>query len=137
MTDTDAQVAFLKAWAADNKCYFEDKGEVGFFRECVGIISGDHYPSYRVYGSGSAYAEVYLCPEAFPPEGVEDAYHKADVLAVLGRGREAISQLYVWVKHLTENDVVVSSIPRQPEHDIDAFWHGFNTRVLIKRGDKP
>lgn len=129
----DDQIDFLKRWAADNKCYFQDEGQVGFGRECVGIVKDGHYPAYRAY-EPTSYDEVHCCWEAAPPEGVVDSYHKADILAVLGRGPDAIGQLYVWVKHLADHDIVVRAIPRRPAHDIDAMFHGFEEHILIKRG---
>lgn len=135
MTTTEEEVTYLRDWAGKNKAYFEDDGEVGFGRECVGIISGSAYPSYREYeqlNHEPYLRETHDCPEAQPPPEVKDAYHKHDCLAVLGRGPEAIHQLYVWVKHLEAHGIVIRKMPRRPAHEIDAIMHGLEVPVLVK-----
>jgi hypothetical protein len=76
-------------WAAKNRCYIELEGEVGFGRDCVGVLQGTHY----VDTPGSdrndfeGHSEEYL-RRVKPPEQVS-AYHKHDCLCVLGHGDDA------------------------------------------------
>lgn len=59
------------------------EGECGFGRECVGITCQGNYVDYD------------------PDCGVpcpEDAYHKHECIAVLGRDQNAICQLHDWCK---------------------------------------
>ena len=133
----EEEITFLRNWAANNKAYFEDEGSVGFGRECVGIVKGDEYPAYRHYEQvpPPEYLQlVHECAEADPPDGVEDAYHKHDCLAVLGRGPSAIHQLYVWVKHLEARDIVIGEIRRRQVDMVNLLFHGVTAAVLVKRG---
>jgi len=89
-----------QVFANKHKVIFEDEGECGFGRECVGFNYGgawvDHNPYHR-----ETYDPIpeFACPDAEAPEGV-DFYHKHDCLAVLGRGDKAIIQLAQWVRHM-------------------------------------
>jgi hypothetical protein len=90
-------------FAAKHKVIFEDEGECGFGRECVGFLARngcylDYNPtSYEDYN----YIPECFCDEAVePPSETPDAYHKHPCMAVLGRGDEAIIQLAQWVNSL-------------------------------------
>jgi hypothetical protein len=95
-----------RQFANKHKVIFEDKGECGFGRPCVGFIRGSGYIAHNPCTSGdySPIAE-FADDRLYPPVPVPDAYHKHDCLAVLARGDEpnyekAIEQLAAWVKHL-------------------------------------
>lgn len=85
-------------FALKHKVIFQDEGECGFGRECVGFNSGDKWIDHNPRNSGGDYEPIkeLACDAAYPPEGVA-AYHKHDCLAVLGRGDEAIIGLAKWV----------------------------------------
>lgn len=86
------------------------KGECGFGRPCVGIMSNEQWVGYNPYYSGrngadfhklDEYHDERLCP---PPE-VEDAYHKHQCFAVLAHGDppdygKALRQLRIWIEKL-------------------------------------
>jgi hypothetical protein len=131
--------AFLRDWAARNKVIYENEGECGFGRECVGITDGNAWidlgPPTNETISGRHYSFPSVLDEAWPPEGVTDAYHKHNCLAVLGRGQTAVHQLYLWVNSLEANGVVVTHTARMPTHEIDLLLHGTSTPHLILRAN--
>jgi len=131
--DTRMEVAFLEQWARQNGCRFEPEGECGFGRECVGISAGHEYPSYEAWDM-ETFQRTHDCPEAAPPPEVTDAYHKHPCLAVLGRGPDAIHQLYVWVKNLADNGVVVERRRRKVRDAIDLLVHGTEEALLVRSG---
>lgn len=99
-------------FAAEHKLIFEDDGEVGFGRPCVGFMT--RHSSYLDYSPRDCHGpdptfEVFAdceCPEAEPPDSVPDAYHKHDCMAVLGTGDDAVAQLATWVRHLEAQGTV-------------------------------
>lgn len=90
------KIAWMALWAANNSCTLELNGEVGFGRECVGITMSGNYPDYQWHDE-----------EYNPQNGdiwvPENAYHKHECVAVLGRGEEAEAQLYDWLKWFDDN----------------------------------
>jgi hypothetical protein len=90
----------INDFAIKNKLVFEEEGEVGFGRECVGLTKGNNYVDYNPtkYPNYDTIYEFYdsrldyICPE--------DHYHKHDCIAVLGRGNDAIRQLCDWVESI-------------------------------------
>jgi len=134
VSDAD-EARYLAAWAARYGARFESAGECGFGRPCVGIVKGGSYPAYSEFeqvNEAPWLRSIHECPEAAPPAGVKDAYHKHDCLAVLGRGPNAIHQLYIWVRHLEAQGIGIAEIPRRPANDIDALVHGYEAVVLVK-----
>lgn len=131
--DTRAEVAFLEAWARQNGCRFEPEGECGFGRECVGISTGGEYPSYMAFDYETL-QETHNCPEAAPPPGVENAYHKHPCLAVLGRGPDAIHELYLWVHSLADKGIVVERRSRRVRNSIELMIHGREEALLVRSG---
>lgn len=125
---------FLKGWAAENRAVYEWEGQVGFGRECVGILVGNCYVDLQGYDE-----DWHPLPDApdwplvcAPPE-TPDAYHKSDCLAVLGRGPEAVEQLYHWVRKLEANNIEVKVIDRKLKpnpHPIELMLHGVTQPVL-------
>jgi hypothetical protein len=98
---------FANRW----KLIFEDEGEVGIGRSCVGLLSRhtsyiDYNPHSRApdtdYEPMPEFYDSRLC-DIIP----EDAYHKHDCLAVLGHGENAIRQLSDWVDALKELNATV------------------------------
>lgn len=113
------KIVFLETWAARNKCYLQQKGEVGFGRPCVGICYGSTYVDLPLYPMSadreSSEMKDYLRQWAALPPGPEDAYHKHDCLAVLVHGEEddtaaydkAMEQLHDWITVLNKDGWVV------------------------------
>lgn len=87
----DEKRTWMAVWAAEHDCQVTFEGECGFGRECVGILKDGTYPDYE---AGSVWAP-------------EDAYHKHDCVAVLGRGEEAEGQLYDWLKWFDDHGYTV------------------------------
>jgi len=89
----DEKTQWMATWVATHGLKLELYGECGFGRECVGVTVGDNYPDYmwndddfnRIDGNGDVWVP-------------DDAYHKHPCVAVLGRGEQAESQLYNWLK---------------------------------------
>lgn len=143
-SEIDADEArYLAAWAERYGARFQPTGECGFGRPCVGILKsdtvgllkGDTYPAYTAFeqmAEAPWLRTIHECPEAAPPDGVKDAYHKHDCLAVLGRGPDAVHQLWLWVRHLEAQGIGITEIPRRPANDIDAMVHGYEAAVLVK-----
>lgn len=99
--------ATIKEFADRFKLTFEEEGECGFGRECVGLTVGENYVDYNP----STYSD-YEYVKAFYDERLydippENAYHKHNCLAVLGRGEDAIRELSEWVEKLNELGAVV------------------------------
>ncbi len=113
----EAQIVYLTEWAARYRCTLQLNGEVGFGRDCVGILNGDTYVDY------GDQVEIWT---------PEDAYHKHDCLAVLGHGDDRLEQLYRWVKWLDANRYGVEVVYREPSSDIDLLFHGISLPKLVK-----
>lgn len=110
----------MQHWAAKNQHYLETSGQVGFGRDCVGIVKNDHYPDVDC-------TDERLCA----PEEVEHAYHKTDCLCVLGHGTDRLHELYLWVKKLADNGAVIITQERQPENQIDLLVHGLTESHVV------
>ena len=90
-------------WAHKHKVRLELEGECGFGRECVGILADNgSYPDYQWHDDD--FNRIDNNGEVWTPE---DAYHKHECVAVLGRGEEAESQLYEWLKWFDDNNFTV------------------------------
>lgn len=124
------KIQFLKDFAFDlgSGAQLVLEGECGFGRECVGILVNYQWVGYD------------WDDDDFPVTAA-DAYHKHPCLAVLGRGDDAIEQLYEWCKALKEagyNKVVVGMNPEfeaasQQSKMIMAMM-GNNNVVTIQKG---
>lgn len=91
----------VEEYAARVGLRVEWDGEIGFGRDCIGLLDpeANQYVDY-VAGTG-------------PPAGdVPDAYHKGDYIAVLGTGPVAEAQLAAWVKHLDEAKATYERLPK-------------------------
>ena len=93
--------ANIHAFVNEHKLIFEDEGECGFFRECVGLIGRNGcYVDYNIIDPND---KVLIGPdpkfydERFEDIAPEDAYHKHDCVAVLGRGEDGLRKLNVEV----------------------------------------
>lgn len=79
---------------------FNEEGFCGLGRECVGLGNGTHYVDYNPIDGATFEAIPEFYSEKLYDIVPEDAYHKHDCLAVLGRGDKAIRQLSEWVDKL-------------------------------------
>lgn len=103
--------AIINEFAIRFKLIFQEEGEVGIGRECVGLTNGNNYVEYNPSNiqTGEDIPEFYnpVFNEIAPPH----AYHKHPCIAVLGRGEEAIRELTDWVIKLNELGVIVENYP--------------------------
>ena len=90
----EKKIEWMAMWCARNTVALQLEGECGFGRECVGILAGDAYPDYHWYDQ-STYEQVDDNGDVWTPD---DAYHKSQCVAVLGRGERAEAQLYEWLQ---------------------------------------
>lgn len=96
----EEKVAWMALWAAKNKLQLMLEGEVGFGRQCVGVVTEGHYPDYEWYDNAT-YERIDPNGDVWTPP---DAYHKHPCVAVLGRGEAAEAQLYDWLKWFDDNN---------------------------------
>src|SRR5574343_1219712 len=90
----------IQEFANRFKLIFEDDGEVGFGRKCVGLTNGNNYVDYNpTQFPDYDYVEEFYDKRLFDiiPE---NAYHKYNCLAVLGNDESSIIQLSEWVDKL-------------------------------------
>jgi hypothetical protein len=99
MTYTEAK-EICERFSLKHKVIFEEEGECGFGRECVGFSSGDNWIDHnpRDRTTHEPIADL-ACEATWAPPGV-NAYHKHACLAVLGRGEAAVIQLAEWVRSM-------------------------------------
>lgn len=117
----DEKLVFMVSWAARYGAHLEARGEVGFFRACVGIVHGKSYLDYMDIEMNRELWKDFYVPD--------DAYHKHPCLAVLVRGSEpeecdydkALEQLYTWVKWLDDNKFGMEVEPRQTFNEPGSF----------------
>ena len=92
----------IMEFAEANGVIFDKEGECGFGRECVGLRKDGNWIDFNPHNS-----ETYSTIEEYYDDKLHDiapenAYHKHNCLAVLGRGDEAIIELSEWVTKLRE-----------------------------------
>lgn len=94
----------IEAFVKETGLQFMEKGEIGFGRNCVGIMN----PKTECYIAYQTYDDDYrtaLSHEVAMNTTPEDAYHKGPYLAVLYDGTEegrqgAIKQLDEWLEKI-------------------------------------
>jgi hypothetical protein len=99
----------IQEYANRFKLIFEDEGECGFGRECVGLTSGTNWVDYNPTDDSTGEEIKGFYDERFYEIKPPDAYYKHDCIAVLGRGDDAIKQLSDWVDKLNELGAVVET----------------------------
>jgi hypothetical protein len=130
----DVKVAWLEGWCSAHGLVLELEGEVGFGRECVGVMAPD--PFGGAYVDFDTYDPATFDPLPFqegliPGAEAPDAYHKHDCLCVLGRGPEAEAQLYAWVRRLADAGALIEKgVPKTGPPDLGSLV-GITTRTRI------
>lgn len=109
------KIKWMAVWATNNKVALNLEGECGFGRECAGITTDGSFPEYE-WASEATWERIDNNGDVWVPE---DAYHKSPCVAVLGRGKEAESQLYDWLKWFDENNFTVETGDNPPEDYAD------------------
>lgn len=129
LTDTLADIdhlrrlAWLRGYCAGAGLTLDLEGEVGFGRECVGILIDGEYVDYDAYapeGEGTG-----------PGEDAPHAYHKHGCLAVLGRGTAAETELHDWVRRIVEAGAVVRRDVPKEIPDVGAVFFGRGARNVF------
>lgn len=122
---------WMAVWCAKNGFQLELKGECGFGRECVGIVAEDKYPDYHWYDT-NPWKQLDNNGDVFVPE---NAYHKHECVAVLGRGEEAEDQLYQWLKWFDENNfkLEVGDVPEKRHDPISVLLGQHRYARLVKQ----
>jgi hypothetical protein len=95
------KIKWMEQWCAGRGMRLELHGEVGFGRDCVGVLpmNDESYPDYYWYDKDWNHADKnddVWCPPK--------AYHKHECVAVLGQDEDAISQLYEWLQWFERNN---------------------------------
>lgn len=129
---------FMAVWAAKQGAALVLEGNVGFGRDCVGIMKLDHYPDWLGYDNLDEFfrncdiepKEAWWVVEGARPPGDINYYHKHDCLAVLGHTHEAVVDLHIWIEKLFDNDIIIATLDRKPRDEVDALVHGFQQYVL-------
>lgn len=119
----------IQAFANEHKLIFNDEGECGFGRECVGLNIGEKWLDYNPHNSTTYESIKEYYDQRFYEVAPTDAYHKHDCVAVLGRGDEAIRQLSDWVDKLNELGVEVVEY-RTGATGMQVMFSGFISRTL-------
>lgn len=132
-----AKLDWLALWCArqDVPVALALKGECGFGRECVGILVNDHYPEYEWFDDENFYERADKNGDVWRPE---DAYHKHECIAVLGRGEQAESQLYEWVKWFDDNGFVLEtgSTGRRDLHPVEVLMGNHTYQRMVKKKEQ-
>jgi glycyl-tRNA synthetase beta subunit len=107
MKTIEEHKANIQEFANRFKLIFEDDGEVGFGRKCVGLTNGSNYVDYNpTQYPNYDYVEEFYDERLFDIVP-ENAYHKHNCLAVLGNEETSIIQLSEWIDKLKELGAVV------------------------------
>lgn len=96
----------IQIFANRFKLIFEEEGICGLGRKCVGLTNGNNYVDYNPTDNNFNPIEDFY-DERLYDIVPENAYHKHNCLAVLGRGDDAIRQLSDWIDKLNEMNAVV------------------------------
>jgi len=126
-------IEYLQAFATKHKIVFQDEGECGFGRECVGLSHGDGWIDHNPHNLTNYEAITgTACAEA-RENAPEDAYHKHDCLAVLGRGDGAVGQLANWMRALEAAGTVCIIDFETGATGIQALVSGVSGRAIVVR----
>lgn len=131
----------LQEFANKHKVIFEDKGEVGFGRPCVGFLYGDNYVDHNPRNQETFKPIPEYADERLYAHGAPDAYHKHDCLAVLvhrDNYNEALRQLHNWIRHIESLGKVVMVFYNKGTKDpLQAFLIGYHgMTITIKNKDR-
>lgn len=125
----------IQEFANKFKVIFEDEGECGFGRECVGLTNGKNWIAYNPTTSMTfEYIKKYYNDKLFEiiPK---DAYHKDDCMVVLGRGHGAIIQLSEWIDKLKELGAIIEKY-KTGATGVQAMFSGITGMVVYIPKDK-
>ena len=107
MKTLDELKANIQQFANEHKVLFEDNGECGFGRPCVGLLRDSNYIAYNPTDSKTNDEIPEFSDYRFYDIAPENAYHKSDCIAVLGTDEDSIRELSEWVDELRKLNVTV------------------------------
>lgn len=121
-----------ESFALKHKVIFDEEGECGFGRECVGFRDGTKWIDHNPYTYDDSYTQIkeLACEDCYAPEGVR-SYHKHNCLAVLGRGDEAIIGLAKWVLKMESAGEVKIVEYETGATGMQALFSGIYSRAVI------
>ena len=122
--------AHIQSFANKHKLIFDDEGQVGFGRDCVGLKHGDNYVDFNPCNSMTYESIEEFHDERLYEIAPADAYHKHDCLAVLGHGDDSIRQLCEWIEKLEALGATIESFATGAT-GIQAMLSGF-TKMTVK-----
>ncbi len=128
--------AICERFALKHKVIFDDEGECGFGRKCVGFRDGHKWIDHNPYKSNGDYEPIkdLACDACYAPSGVH-SYHKHDCLAVLGRGDEAVIGLAKWVIKLEAAGEVKIVQYETGATGMQALFSGVTARAVIVKAN--
>ena len=119
----------IQEFANKHKIVFDDEGECGLGRMCVGLRDGHNWIDYNPI-HGQTYEnikEVYN--KKLYDISPAKAYHKHHCLAVLGRDEESIIQLSEWVDELKKLNVTIVDFETGADR-FQAMFTGFIRKAV-------
>jgi len=125
------KLQWMADYATRHGVTLELEGEVGFGRECVGIVCANNsYPAYSWFNHDT-WERTDLNGEIWAPEG---AYHKSDCVAVLGRGEDAESQLYDWLVWFDAHGFTIAMVvdPVATKNSIGSYMGDYRHARMVK-----
>ena len=126
-------IEYLQEFATRHKIVFDDEDECGFGRECVGLRHGGNYIDHNPHDCTTYEPIKEAVCDAARETSPEDAYHKHDCLAVLGRGADAIKQLADWVRALETAGTVEIVDYKTGAAGIQAVISGVSGKAIVVR----
>lgn len=127
-TTHQQKLDWMSKWCAKNQIALDLEGNCGFGRECVGIIKDGKYPDYEWYCDQS-YNRLDENGDVWTPD---DAYHKHECVAVLGRGEKAESQLYEWLRWFEDNGFVAESGAQPVDPSLGALAYMLGKHIYVR-----
>jgi hypothetical protein len=125
-----SKVTWMKEWCDKEGLGLTLEGECGFGRECVGVhsLNDETYPDYEWYDDNY---ENRIDPngEVWIPQ---NAYHKHPCVAVLGRSKESINQLYTWLKWFEENNFHYKQESVECKNEIELIMGRDKHHMMVK-----
>jgi hypothetical protein len=113
-------------------------GEVGFGRECVGILNKEN-KNYLAFNPTDR-VDYEFIPEYYDERlyaiAPQDAYHKYDCLSVLGTDEDSIRQLDKWCDDLRQLEVSIVKY-KNGETGLQAMISGEYTYTLVPKNQLP
>lgn len=130
--------ANCERFAKEHRLYFEDHGEVGIGRPCVGFSHGHNYVDYAPLNLQTYELIPDMDGARIAAAAPADAYHKHSCLAVLVHDDnydEGIRQLDQWVRKMEAGGELEVALFQTGAVGLQALMSGVvGTAIRYKRG---